>query len=532
MAQQRRFWPSFISPLSARILAIMLLPLGLFFIGLFSIDQYRDVLVQAEFDALERQGNILARSLALAEADVNGSLVVTRNISPKAIRLLIPLFGYGSQLRARVFHPEGYLMADTFNRGDAYSITRIERREPEHFTTILRLKIVSVMNMLAGMISSSDPVVQQYLGNLRHVDGFQDIGKSLRGEVVRNMWRNPGDQLVLSVSLPIQNLRVVRGALLMTSTGGTIEREIGNVQWTFVQLFAGILGLTILLGIYLARSITRPIVFLAASADKLRMTGDSLTPLRGLPNRKDEIGQLSNALSEMTAELQRRIQATARFAADVSHEIKNPLTSLRSAVETVTKIKNPAQKRKLMNVILADVERLDRLISDISQASRVDAELSGASPDLEDLSDVVISWAHHIQQRYGESKLHYTGYEKPLNVRIHTTRIIQILDNLMANALTFHGDEGAIALTLKKSKHMAVIELADRGPGLPPGKEEKIFQRFYTERPSSERFGQHSGLGLSIARQIAIAHGGSLTASNQETGGAIFSLTLPLADKS
>ena len=174
----------------------------------------------------------------------------------------------------------------------------------------------------------------------------------------------------------------MKGALLMTSTGGTIEREIENVQWAFVQLFVGILFVTVLLGLYLARSITRPIVFLAASADKLRQTMDATTPLKGLPERKDEIGQLSQALVDMTAELQRRIQATAGFAADVAHEIKNPLTSLRSAVETVSRIDDAKQQRKLMDIILADIQRMDRLISDISQASRVDAELSAVNKNL------------------------------------------------------------------------------------------------------------------------------------------------------
>ncbi len=532
MTGQWRYWPSFISPLSARILAIMLLPLALFVIGLFSIDQYRKVLVRAEFDALERQGMTLARSLALAEADSKGRRVATRELSPATMRHLLPLVGYGSQLRARVFQPKGALMADTFRRGDQYQMTRIERRPRADFPGRLRVNIIEGLDNLATAVSNRAPVPIMNLRGLRHADGFYDVRAALSGEVVRNMWRNPSGQLVLSVSLPIQNLRVVRGALLMTSTGGTIEREIANVQWAFVQLFVAVLAVTILLGLYLARSITRPIVFLAASADSLRQTGDSQTPLRGLPERKDEIGQLSKAIVEMTAELQRRILATARFAADVAHEIKNPLTSLRSAVETVAKIDNPEQQRRLMNVILADVDRLDRLITDISQASRVDAELSGQLPEAEDLSQLLTSWAQLSAERYGQDRISFGGHDQPLMVRMHTTRIIQILDNLLTNALTFHDRPGPIELQVKKAGGSAVVTVTDRGPGLPPGKEEKIFDRFYTERPPSEGFGHHSGLGLSIARQIAEAHGGSLGAANDPAGGAVFTLTLPLADKS
>jgi len=527
----QRFWPSFISPLSARILAIMLLPLALFFIGLFSIDQYRSVLVRAEFDALERQGMTLARSLALAEADRSGKLTVTRELSPQTMRHLLPLVGYGSQLRARVFQPQGQLMADTFRRGEGFAMTRIRRREQVDLQGRFRVKIVGALNDLADLISNREPVPVMNLRGLRHADGLYDVRAALSGETVRNMWRNREGQLVLSVALPVQNLRVVRGASLMTSTGGNIEREIANVQWAFVQLFLGILTVTILLGLYLARSITRPIVFLAASADRLRQTGDIQTPLRGLPERKDEIGQLSKALSEMTAELQRRIQATARFAADVAHEIKNPLTSLRSAVETVSRIDNPGQQRKLMDVILADVNRLDRLITDISQASRVDAELTGQTPEPEDITALLASWAELSRQRYGADKLAYTPYKKPLMVGMYTTRIIQILDNLLANAMTFHNSDMPITLSVKRVRAQVQISLADKGPGLPAGKEERIFDRFYTERPASEGFGHHSGLGLSIARQIAIAHGGQLVAENDKNGGAIFTLTLPLADK-
>jgi len=527
VAEKFRFWPSFISPLSARILAIMLFPLALFFIGLFSIDQYRSVLVQAEFDALERQGRILARSLALE--DTRERPFGLRGLAPQTMRHLLPLVGYGTQLRARVFQPSGQIMADTNNRGASRSRIRVKRREPEPFQEQIRYEIVQMMNGLADLISNRSAVPVMNMRGLRHADSFPDVNRALSGQVMRSMWRNPRGQLVLAVSLPIQDLRIVKGALLMTSTGGTIEREIENVQWAFVQLFAGILFVTVLLGLYLARSITRPIVFLAASADKLRLTADTTAPLKGLPERKDEIGQLSQALVDMTAELQRRIQATAGFAADVAHEIKNPLTSLRSAVETVSRIDNPEQQRKLMDIILADIQRLDRLISDISQASRVDAELSLEPPEIHDIVALLANWTGVMQQRHGVELVSDKGPRRSVQAAIHTTRIIQILDNLFANAMTCHTGEDPIEIILKREKGVAVISVSERGRGLPEGKEEKIFQRFYTERPSEEGFGQHSGLGLSIARQIANAHGGSLTAVNRPGGGAVFSLRLPLA---
>ena len=527
MAEKTRFWPSFISPLSARILAIMLFPLALFFIGLFSIDQYRSVLVQAEFEALERQGSILARSLALE--DTRERPFGLRGLAPQTMHHLLPLVGYGTQLRARVFQPSGQIMADTNKRGATRSRIRVKKKPVETVKERIRIKIVQVMNGLADMFSNKAAIPVMNMRGLQHADSFPDIHHALSGEVMRSIWRNPRGQLVISVSLPIQDLRIVKGALLMTSTGGTIEREIENVQWAFVQLFVGILFVTVLLGLYLARSITRPIVFLAASADKLRQTMDATTPLRGLPERKDEIGQLSLALVDMTTELQRRIQATAGFAADVAHEIKNPLTSLRSAVETVSRIDNAQQQRKLMDIILSDIQRMDRLISDISQASRVDAELSLQLTKIYNLGDLLENWVAVFTARHGTNVLSLTKPRRDVKAAIHSTRIIQILDNLVANARTFHRGNEPVEVNLKREKGFAVITMADRGRGLPEGKEEKIFQRFYTERPADENFGQHSGLGLSIARQIANAHGGSLTAANRPDGGAIFTLCLPLA---
>ena len=527
MVNRRRFWPSFISPLSARILAIMLLPLALFLVGLFSVDQYRHVLIAAELDALERQGRTLARSLALAEAEQNP--FAQRQLSSQTMRHLLPLVGYGSELRARVFQPTGALMADTFQRGASRSLIRMQRKTEIAMRSLVRIKLVNMMNGLAASLSNRPPLPVVNIRGVRRAELLPEIMMALRGDTKRTVWRNPDGQLVLAVSLPIQDLRVVRGALLLTTTGGGIEQEIGDVQWAFVQLFAAILGVTVALGLYLSRSITRPIVQLASSADQLRMTRDTSLTLRGLPDRKDEIGQLSQALSDMTAELQRRIEATAGFAADVAHELKNPLTSLRSAVETVSRIEDPAQQSKLMDIILADVQRLDRLITDISQASRVDAELSILPDEAEDFAALLASWVQLSRERHNQVVFTLYKTDRPVPVRLHTGRIIQILDNLLANAVTFNPEGKPINIHLQRKRTTAVVTMRDHGPGLPPGKQEKIFERFYTERPASEGFGIHSGLGLSISRQIAIAHGGILGAETHPEGGALFTLTLPLA---
>ena len=525
-------FPRLFSRLSARILAIMLLPLVLFMIGLFSVGQYKNVLIRAELEALERQGVVLARSLALAEVDIEGpqQLVPRRDLSPVTMKQLLPLVGYGSILRARVFQPNGQLAADTARDGLSSGLVRLDIKRERKMHHQFEQRILRWLNHLSAYFDNDKPLEVIKHRRLRRASQFEDVANALRGEVRRNVFLNQSRQMVLSVTLPVQDVRMVRGALWLTTSGGHIEKEIKAVQWVFLQIFGFVTLVTIGLAFYLARSITTPIAKLARAADSLRKSHDG-SSLARLPNRNDEIGELSQALSEMTDELQRRIQATAGFAADVSHELKNPLTSLRSAVETVARIEDPAQQRKLMDIILADVGRLDRLITDISFASRIDVELNRILPEASDFSSFIENWVLATSQRVKEAPLIWHGYEgdMPLMVRMFGGRIAQILDNLLQNAISFSPKDGVITLRLTADKTHLYVTIEDEGPGIPEAKLEAIFDRFYTERPQNEGFGNHSGLGLSISRQIAQAHNGDISATNRETTGARFCLSLPLS---
>ena len=368
--------PLRMSRLTARIMAIMVFPLSIFLVGLLSIDQYRTTLIQSEFIALERQGFTLARSLALAEADRDQQFA-RRRLSAETMTHLLPLVGLGSSLRARVFQPNGLLLADTARQGRLRIPVDVKRREDRSWLGHTRDHLNDAMNKASSFFSFADDLPIYVERRRQRADHFPEVLAALSGEPRRALRKDSGGELVLSVAVPIQDLRLVRGALLVSISGGKIERELANVNIAFLQLFLIVLMVTIGLSLYLARSITRPISRLASAADQLRRSGDMSRRLQQLPHRNDEIGHLSDALLAMTDELQRRIQATAAFAADVAHEIKNPLSSLRSAAETISLIKDPAQQQKLMNVILQDVSRLDRLITDISQASRVDTEIIG-----------------------------------------------------------------------------------------------------------------------------------------------------------
>ena len=512
------------SRLSTRIMAIMLFPLVLFFVGLFSIDQYRTTLIQSEFTALERQGFTLARSLALAQSEIDGGLA-RRRLSPETMNHLLPLVGYGTELRARVFRTDGWLLADTARSGDGGE-ARLQRRRPAGNWERSSRYFQAMMRRAAGMIGNDRTLPVYREGRQQSANDYNEVLLALAGEPARQLRQDRRGRLVLSVAVPIQDLRLVRGALLVSISGGKIEEEIAEVNVVFIQLFGIVTLITIALSAYLARSITTPITYLAAEADNLRRSRDLSARMQRLPRRRDEIGRLSESLIELTDELQKRMAATAGFAADVSHELKNPLSSLRSATETISRISDQKQQKKLMNIILRDVVRLDRLITDISRASRLDNEMAGESATKIDLRDLVDNFVAARQPTTESHTLSFDAVDDPVLVNVQDGRLVQILDNLLGNAVSFAPSGTAISFSVGMTETgEASLEVRDKGPGIPPDRLEEVFNRFYSERPAGEAFGEHSGLGLSIAQQIARGYGGNLVVRNED--GACFTLTLP-----
>ena len=296
----------------------------------------------------------------------------------------------------------------------------------------------------------------------------------------------------------------------------------------------GVLVVTILIGYFLSRSITRPIAQLARAADQVRLSNTKQITLPQLVKRNDEIGELARDITLMTQDLQERAVATAGFAADVAHEIKNPLTSLRSAVETLDRVTNPDQQKRLLEVIQSDVVRLDRLITDISAASRIDHDLSEAKYETVDLNELIRGFVEARRLSHDHLHLDLALMEKPVFVRVAVDRIVQVMDNLLSNAASFSASGGHIVFSVSVEGRQAVVSVSDEGVGIPDKKLDAIFDRFYSERPSSEGFGEHSGLGLSISLKIAEAHGGKMLASNRRNDegkvtGAELRLELPLS---
>ncbi|MFA6268043.1 MAG: stimulus-sensing domain-containing protein, partial [Pseudolabrys sp.] len=376
--------------------------------------------------------------------------------------------------------------------------------------------------------------------------GYQEVKQALNGLHSSEVRVNDRGEVIVSVAVPVQRFRAVRGALMLSTQGADIDDMVEAERLAIVKVFLVAAGVMVVLSILLASTIAGPVRRLADSAERVRRRIKTRVEIPDFTNRRDEIGDLSGALRDMTDALYSRIEAIESFAADVSHELKNPLTSLRSAVETFPMAKTDANRARLLEVIQHDVKRLNRLITDISDASRLDAELQRhevAVVDLAKLLDALISTANQVHKDDVRVTLTFEGGQ-PSQFKMpgHDSRLGQIVSNLIDNARSFSPPGGTVRVTCRRLKSAIEIIVDDDGPGINPDAMDKIFERFYTDRPH-QGFGQNSGLGLSISKQIVEAHGGTIrvenrigsgTRKNEDTGedeprilGARFIVRLP-----
>ena len=526
------------SPITRKILAINILALGILVAGLLYLGDYRDQRIQAELENLRTQSEMFAA--ALGEGAVGGDTPFGQELVRDTANRIVLRMVESTDLRARLFRLDGTLVADSRKLLKAGREVEIEvLPPPEDHSEIMR-EIFDIYDRLVRWLPGQRPPPMYVERPRQHARHYPEVIEAFEGDTVYAVRSLDQDHLILSVAVPIQRYKQVVGALLISETSHTIDDTLLDVRLEILKIFLVSLSITILLSIYLAGTIARPIRRLAMAADRVGRSLNRQDELPIMKNRDDEIGDLACTLRDMTDALWGRMDAIERFAADVSHEIKNPLTSLKSAVETAARVKDPDQQRKLLAIIQGDVERLDRLITDISNASRLDAELSRAELSsidiglmLETLADV-----HQSTAADDSSKIVLeSAPDGPFIVSGIEDRLVQVFRNLMGNAVSFTPPEGAISIAIRretpdKRTNNVVVTVNDEGPGIPPGKEQAIFDRFYSERPEGEKFGTHSGLGLSISQQIIEAHNGSIIADNRYgPGGAIigarFIVTLP-----
>ena len=527
---------SFISPITRRILAVNVLALGLLVAGILFLDEYKNNLIEAELSALATQSEMFA--VALSEGAVtetaSGHYRVS-NISKQMVRRLVKTTG----TRARLFRQDGQIIADSRRLVGAGRMIEIEELPPAKGSVSMLSKAFDVFDHIMLRFLPGRQFPQYIERPVQRITDYPEAVASLDGEYIKSVKAGKGDLLVLSVSVPVQRYKQVLGALMLTKGSSAIDAALYEVRRRILEVFAVAIAVTVLLSIYLSGTIARPLKRLAAAAELVSHDFGRQHQIPDMSARRDEIGELATTLREMTDALWARMDATERFAADVAHEIKNPLTSLRSAVETAARLKDPEQQAKLMTIIQEDVVRLDRLISDISDASRLDAELSRTKFDLVDMGAMLAALVDmHNDYNAGSPKVrleHIDGDKGSLMMAGMDGRLAQVFQNLITNALSFSPKQGRITLVVVQTGSEICIYVDDEGPGIPTGLEQKIFERFYTERPDSEKFGTHSGLGLNISKQIVEAHEGSIIASNRtnidgEVVGARFSVSFPKAE--
>ncbi|QND49006.1 HAMP domain-containing protein [Rhizobium lusitanum] len=558
---RRIFGNAVFSSLTRRILFFNLAALVVLVGGILYLNQFREGLIDARVESLLTQGEIIAGAVsASASVDTNSitidpqkllelqagqSITPVPNdedlefpidpekVAPVLTRLISP-----TRTRARIFDADANLLLDSrhlYSRGQVlrYDLPPVDDEKQswsDWFSGLLN-KMLQPGNL---------PVYKEAPGG----DGsiYPEVMNALtgvRGAVVRTTEKG---ELIVSVAVPIQRFRAVLGVLLLSTQAGDIDKIVHAERLAIMRVFGVATLVNVVLSLLLSSTIANPLRRLSAAAIRVRRGAKEREEIPDFSARQDEIGNLSIALREMTTALYDRIDAIESFAADVSHELKNPLTSLRSAVETLPLAKSDDSKKRLMDVIQHDVRRLDRLISDISDASRLDAELARSDEKSLDL-EVLLRDMIDISRQVGHSKksveIEYIVDRKPgaktkFTANGHDLRIGQIITNLIENARSFVAKEtGKITVKLTRTRTRCVIYIEDNGQGIQAENIDRIFERFYTDRPEVEDFGQNSGLGLSISRQIAEAHGGSLRAENIVDAdgttllGARFILSLP-----
>ncbi len=497
------------------IILVNLIGLAILVGGSLLLNELRQGLVNSRLDSLRTEGQLIANVIDRAatvgdpepalEADAASDILQSLSVSRSE--------------RVRLFDSQHHVIADSYVASDRVESASLPpARKPGE-------KPFAIPGFSEPPRASNE--AQAALD--------KEIAGALGGQAVAGLRVAENGGRVVSVSIPIQHVRDVVGVL--TLEAGDIDRIVAAQRAALIPFIIIAAAWTLASNIALSQLIAQPVRRLSAAADSVRLSRARAIALPDIAERRDELGDLARSLEDMTHTLSDRMEAIERFAADVAHEIRNPLTSIRSAVETLELVKDTAARERLLAILKQDVGRLDRLITDISNASRLDAELSRESPRpvavTRLLRDIVALYEPMRRPREAHVRLIADEGDGP-TVAGRESPLAQVVRNLIDNARSFSPPDGEVRVRVSRERGQAVISVDDDGPGMPPENLETVFERFYTSRPQGAAFGGNSGLGLSIARQIVEAHGGAIHAENRhgptgEVVGARFVVTLPAA---
>jgi len=538
----RSAWAFFVSQsfssLTRRIVILNLAGLVALVTGVLYLSQFRAGLIDARAQSLLVQSEIIAGAIA-ASATVDTDAITIdpdrllelqtgqsygpsddaqsgiefpinpERVAPVLRRLISP-----TKTRARIYDRDGVLILDSRNLYGRGDVLRFDLPPPNAEKPGVMERVFIAMRRWLGR---GDLPLYTELGP-ENGKGYSEVTSALDGLPTSMVRVNDRGEVIVSVAVPVQRFRAVRGALMLSTQGADIDEMVEAERLAIVKVFLVAAAVMVVLSMLLAGTIAGPVRRLADGAERVRRRIRSRIEIPDFTRRGDEIGHLSGALRDMTSALYTRIEAIESFAADVAHELRNPLTSLRSAVETLPLAKTDESRKRLLEVIEHDVKRLDRLITDISDASRLDAELQRqeASPvEMAKLLEALVKAANEVRTDDISVTLRFEG-GPPDSFKVpgHDSRLGQVVSNLLDNARSFSPPGGTVRITCRRVKDDVEIIVDDDGPGIGPDALDKIFERFYTDRPN-QSFGQNSGLGLSITKQIVEAHGGSIRAENR-----------------
>ena len=511
-AWNRRDWTRRTS-LTARILAVNIIALGLMAGSLFYLDSYRKQLLAERFRLAQAEVAIAADGLAAA--------------APARRGVLLTDIGRHQELRLRFYAADGRLLADSFAAGPTFTLA-----DPEAQGVLLKAArwIDAAMNWILG----SDPIPAYADPALDRAEAWPELAEArqMRASVIR-LRAAPDETPMINAAAPVGR---DGSTLLATRNAPDITQAVRDARGTLAIVLAVTLLISIQLSLFLARTIVQPLRMLVRAAIRVRLGREREVVVPRLPERRDEIGLLARAISDMSSALRHRIDAGERFAADVAHEIKNPLASLRSALESLGKVEDEALRRQLTEIAAHDVRRIDRLVTEIAEISRIDAQLTRSRFVAVNLLNLARSLVAEREERGGDGRCTLAVIavgNGPWDAPGDAAQLERVLENLLDNAISFSPPDGDVVVTLERQHDRLELAVTDEGPGIPLEAREKVFERFHSLRPQGEDFGSHSGLGLAIARTIAEAHDGSLFASDRADGqrGARLVLHLPLVDE-
>ena len=550
-----------VSRLTLTIVLANLIGLVILLVGSLGVTQYRDGLVQAKLEGVRAQAQLFADVLAQAavdetdcskiDADNLETKICNHSLSEKDVNEVFNRVWDSFEGRVRIFNAPSTDDAPVVTDASKLLIDDVMLREDEIVAEPLGpVEDASADNVFWQVAHGLESFLKRFMtGGFRREAARRTIEDELNAALSSSPFAeergatsvrfNEDGELVASVTVPIRRVQAIYG--LVTAEIGGIEDLVSDARLAILPFFGLACAAAILSSLLLTAAIAQPIRQLAIAADKVRegIAAAARARIPDFSHRKDEIGELSASLRAMTQTIYARIEAIESFAADVAHELKNPLTSIRSATETLEIATKPEAREKLMGVIKKDVARMDRLITDISNASRLDAELAREAREAVDIRKLLtdITELYRMTEKAKEARVSFDPSGSPIYLFGNASALGQVFRNLIDNARSFSsaGGEVRIFVSPPTDRHRSVqVIVDDDGPGIPPDALEKIFSRFYTKRPKGSAFGNNSGLGLAISRQIVSSHGGIVWAENRldEAGaarGARFVVELPTA---